>query len=364
MSSERHAKNFPDFFTTKGPIQTNVKPLYFGNNIYWMSSVASNTTEENPKQNYLRPYEDNEEGLIDCGDIEENYDIVLTKSGKFMTSFYVPSSLLSFIIGPKGSKLKSLQKNTNTVIKIPKLNETGDVKITGDTERKVASARTQISMIVFQRKDKLPVSHFVSIPMCSDSVEAKFKEFQENILRDPPRGVSRSIFQSPKKLHLTIITIKLVDEEEIEAAKQVFKKCYDEIILNLFMKNQTYNIVLQGLEIMNDDPSEVNVLYGNVHMSDKKQTEQFQEMADKIADYFYMAGLARKQYDRVKLHVTLMNTRYRNPEERNESFDAMDILKGYKDFYFGSVVFKKIHLSIRFTSGDNAYYEPALVLEI
>lgn len=366
MSHRRARKDFPDFFTTKGPISTNITPLRFGHNTYWMSTVANQDREERTSNTHLKPYEDNDEGMLDWDATEQNYDIVLTKSGKFMTSFYVASSLLSFIVGPKGSRLKTLQRTTNTLIKVPRPNEKGNVKITGDTERIVASARTQISLIITQRKQKLPVSHFVSIPMYSESIENNFNLFKEEILQNPARGVTESIFQTIKKVHLTISTLILVDDEEVNAAKEIFKNCHEEIVNNLFKKKEKekYTIVLQGLEIMNDDPSAVNVLYGNVHMTDKNQSEKLQEMSDKIADCFYKSGLTQRQNDRVKLHVTLINTRYRSSEEKRENFDATDILERYKDFYFGTAEFKNLHLSIRFTRGDNEYYEPALVLEI
>ncbi|CAH2000562.1 unnamed protein product [Acanthoscelides obtectus] len=355
-------ETLPDFFTTKGPIHTNVTPLKFGNSTYWMATITADAPASSQKPS-LKPYEDNEEGLIDCEDVEDTYDILLTKSGKFMTSFYVPSSLLAYIIGPKGSKLKSLQRNTNTLIKVPRVNEKGDVKVTGDTERSVASARTQISLIVMQRKDKVPFSHFVSIPVNSEGIKAKFMEFKDDILRDPPRGVTESIFQTPNKLHLTICTLTLLDEEEITAAKKILQNCYNEVITKLLQKNKTYRIIVEGIEIMNDDPSEVNVLYGKVHMSNEADTLKLQEVADRIADYYYKSGLARRQYDKVKLHATLMNTTFRNVEEKQEKIDASDILQKYATYHFGSSPFENIHLSIRFT-GRGDYYEPALVLDI
>lgn len=363
MYSETKAKDFPDFFTTKGPIYTQITPLQFGKNTYWMSTLGDETKDEK-SYNYLRPYDDNEEGLIDCMDIEENYDIVLTKTGKFMTSFYVPSTLLSFIIGPKGIKLKNLQRNTNTLIKVPKLNEKGEVKITGDTERKVASVRTQISMIISQRKEKLPISHFISIPLASESINNNFEKFKQEVLNDPPRGVTDSIFQNLNKLHLTISVLTLVDDEEINAAKQVLNQCYEEAISHLFPKNKKYSIILQGLEIMNDDPSEVNVLYGNIHMEDPKENENLQEMAEKIAEYYYKSSLAKRQYDRVKLHATLLNTSFRSPEEKKETFDTTNILKKYHNYYFGTAEFSSIHLSIRFTGGYSSYYETASIINI
>lgn len=364
MSTQTAHKCLPEFFSTKGPIHTTITPLDFGNSIYWMATVSEESKDLEDRPYQLKPYEDNEEGVLDCGDIDENYDIVLTKSGKFTTSFYVPNSLVPYIIGAKGIKLRNLQKTTNTLIKIPKMNEKGEVKITGDTERRVASARNQIAMIVMQRKDRLPISHFISIPMTSDEVTENLNKFREKILENPPTGVTPSLFQKPHKLHLTICTLTLVDDEEIAAAKKVLQTCYEEVICKEFPKNQQYQVVVQGVEIMNDDPSEVNVLYGKVHMKNPVQNERLQGISDTISEYFYRSGLAKKQYDRVKLHVTLMNTSFRNADEKQEKFDATDIVERYPNYRFGVVDFNSIHLSIRFTGGGDSYYESALVLDI
>ncbi|CAG9863365.1 unnamed protein product [Phyllotreta striolata] len=363
MNQENSRKDFPDFFSERGELPITVTPVHFGNSIYWMSSLVSKDVDNSVNNSHLKPYDDNDVDLVNCEDMDEHYDITLTKSGKFTTSFYVPSSLLAYIIGAKAVRLKNLERTTNTQIKVPKPNEKGNVTITGDTERKVASARTQISIIVTQRKDKLPISHFVSIPVSSNEIRMKLNEFKTVVLKDPSRGVAESLFQNPEKLHLTISTLTLVDEEEISTAKEVLQNCYKDCISKLFKKENRYRIHLKGLEIMNDDPSSVNVLYCNVFMDKNDENEKLQTISDTIAEYYSKSGLAKKQYDRVKLHVTLMNTSFRHPEERQESFDAVDILKKFKDFYFGSVDFQNIHLSIRFT-GKGKYYEAESIVNI
>ena len=62
---------------------------------------------------------------------------------------------------------------------------------------------------------------------------------------------------------------------------------------------------IKGLEIMNDDPSEVDVVYGRIHC------EPLQSMAEYIVNQFTDTGFMPRQFDRIKLHVTLMNTKFR-----------------------------------------------------
>lgn len=75
--------------------------------------------------------------------------------------------------------------------------------------------------------------------------------------------------------------------------------------------------------------------------------------------------MIRKQYDNVKLHVTVINSIFRKnlnletpfDNKVRESFDASYILEKYKKFYFGEADFESIQLSVRFSTGANKYYE-------
>ncbi|CAH0550622.1 unnamed protein product [Brassicogethes aeneus] len=359
------SRTFPDYFYSKESLPFNVTPLNVKNGTYYALSIHEDRkTQEIPQNNYLPPYEDNEEGMIDCMEVEDAYEIVQTKSGKFMTSFYVPGPMQAFIIGPKGKRLKSLEEKSRCQIKIPKINEKGDVKIMGNNERSVASARNQISMIVLNKREKMPATHFLSIPVMNSEIQQNFEKFKNEVLNLPPtRGVNESIFQNPKKLHLTITTFSLLDETEISEMIQSLKVCQNDIIYKLFPKNQKYNITVKGLEIMNDDPSEVHVLYGKVQLD---ETQKFQQLSNDIVHYFYRKGLIKKQYESVKLHVTLMNSIFNkeNENSKRNTFDATDILKNYDNYYFGRAVFDSVQLSVRFTSSENGFYESAFTVPI
>lgn len=88
-------------------------------------------------------------------------------------------ALLPVIVGPKGRKLRELQEMTQTLIKVPRAHEVGaPVKITGQSERAVASARNQISILVLKKREKLPSTHFISIPVDSDEIRNNFALFK------------------------------------------------------------------------------------------------------------------------------------------------------------------------------------------
>lgn len=144
---------------------------------------------------------------------------------------------------------------------------------------------------------------------------------------------------------------------------------------------------MEGIEIMNDDPTDVDVLYGKVHLNVPKYNTNFQKFANGISDNFakkgkhfwlkkikhiwtfWFLGMVKQQYENVKLHVTLMNSLFRqasseNAKSKRESFDASFILEKYKTFYFGEVNLSDVQLSVRFSTGDDRYYQAAAVIPL
>ena len=91
-------------------------------------------------------------------------------------------------------------------------------------------------------------------------------------------------------------------------------------------------------------------------------SDRLQALANKISEAFIDAGLAEQQYDRVKLHCTLMNTKFRKSAHEDEnrrtrkSFDASQILMKYQDFNFGNATVTDIHLSNRRSYSTDGYY--------
>ena len=121
---------------------------------------------------------------------------------------------------------------------------------------------------------------------------------------------------------------------------------------------------------MNDDPSEVDVIYGKI-----ANGEKVQKLADELVAKFAATGLMPRQFDRVKLHVTVINTLYRKGTDdmdqeqdlavqKRETLDARPILQCFGDFQFGSLSLKEIHLSQRRAgkrSKENYYFPSAIV---
>ncbi|KFQ20897.1 Activating signal cointegrator 1 complex subunit 1, partial [Mesitornis unicolor] len=191
-------------------------------------------------------------------------------------------------------------------------------------------------------------------------------------------GVSSSLFQNPAKLHLTLGTLVLLNEQEIQKACDLLQRCKEDFV-DRITGGKPLTVEVSGVEYMNDDPAMTDILYAKVHMKDG--SDRLQVIADQLVERFVASGLMLKEWDRVKLHATVMNTLFRKDpsgglvvaflfaaEERSntmtgksyfkerESFNGRNILKLFENFYFGEVQLDSVHLSQRFSSDASGYY--------
>ena len=164
-----------------------------------------------------------------------------------------------------------------------------------------------------------------------------------------------------------------MDNKEKNDAITVLEECNRKYIKPL-LNGKNLSVQLKGLEYMNDDPSSVDVLYIKVKTIDEK-LDLIQMISDHVVDSFDKSGLMKKQFERVKLHATVMNSlcrvdanydEYENEvsqqnargnKSSRESFDARNILKYFGDYDFGQHLINQLDISIRYTADKNGFYD-------
>ncbi|XP_048269152.1 activating signal cointegrator 1 complex subunit 1 isoform X1 [Bombus terrestris] len=314
----------------------------------------------------IPPYfEDNNYNLDDKDSEDEYYDtdieIVPYGSTRFKHTFRAPKAFFPYIIGAKHAVRKRLESETGTLIQIPKLGQDGDIVIIGSDHKRIITARRRINLLMEATRKKLEFTHFLSIPLNEGHIIMKFNMFKNEVLTNSgkkSRGVDETIFQTPSKLHLTIGLMTLLDETERNKAIEALNYCNEHIVRPAIEKYGQIPIHLQGIDIMQDDPSEAKVIYAKI----VNKTEVLQKIVDEIVDYYVKIGLIIKSKRQSnKLHLTLMNTTFQiNEEERNSkniiTFDAREILKAHENTTFGETILKQIHISQLHTIGSNGYY--------
>lgn len=129
--------------------------------------------------------------------------------------------------------------------------------------------------------------------------------FQDEILSNKNIQVDESAFISPQKVHQTVVPIALLDNEDRTKATECLQQCKVKIIDPFIARHPgKLKFKLQGLEILNDDPSAVSVLYARL------ENPEIQELCNQILQMFVKFDLTNSRQDQVKMHVTLINTRY------------------------------------------------------
>ncbi|KAK9888931.1 hypothetical protein WA026_001150 [Henosepilachna vigintioctopunctata] len=264
------------------------------------------------------------------------------------------------------SDVDVVKYRTNTSITYPKHGTEGILEILGISDESVQEAKAQIVSIIADIREQLSPLQFVSIPLYSSEIKHNFEEFKKNILAENHGGVEESIFVSSLKLHLTILVFTLLNEQEIQEALNTLRECKNLFLRNVDQRKNPIKMKVQGLNCMNSNLSKVNVLYAEPYLTDDSECEKdLQEIANAISNLFYEKGFAKENRENVKLHMTLMNTKYRKPKKKDnpsrrwikrETFDATQIMEKYKDFYFGEAMFNNIHLSLMSCEGEDGYY--------
>ncbi|XP_031829837.1 activating signal cointegrator 1 complex subunit 1 [Nomia melanderi] len=340
--------------------------------LIWVEDRCYRFLGKGDSNEYVSPYmEDNN---LDIEDEEEfnDSDIEITpyQSRKYKHTFHVAKSFFPFIIGSKHSVRKRLEIETRTTIQIPKMGQDGDVVIIGCDRKGIVTARRRIDLLIAVTRKRQHSTHFLSIPLNEGHIIMKFNMFKNSVLTNlgkVSKGIDERIFQTPSKLHLTIGILKLFDDVEREQAIKALDYCKEHIIKPAIKKYGQIPICLQGIEIMNDDPTETRILYAKVIDANNA----LQEICDKMVNYYANIGLLEQERENVKLHVTLMNSKFKlidkedtGENETIKTFDVSDILKAHENTSFGETVLKQIHISQRHTISSNGYYQATAKLNL
>ncbi|XP_068621415.1 activating signal cointegrator 1 complex subunit 1 [Battus philenor] len=350
--------------------------------LLWIEGRCYRLNDSNTEVSALQEHDlyENETVFKDLGDddSDDNFEVTEIASDRYCTSLHVSKHYIGSIIGKKGIMKSRIERDTRTNIKIPKQAESGDITILGPSITNIKAARRRINIIVMSLRMKQKSTHFISIPLNESVIMNNFECFKQKVLHQfSSKGVEESLFIRANKLHITIGVMCLMDNEERIQASKLLAEANEKILKPLFSNHFPLRVRVKGLSYMNDDPKNIDVLYGCVEDEDSS-TGIIQKVADVLVDYFNKAGfMDNKEYyrDNVKLHVTLMNSKYRdksytdnevasNKRNVRQTFDGTDILNQFAEYDFGVTEIKTIHLSQRKSTGADGYYQPTFVVPL
>eukprot|EP01064_Diplonema_japonicum_P018375 TRINITY_DN27060_c0_g1_i1.p1 TRINITY_DN27060_c0_g1~~TRINITY_DN27060_c0_g1_i1.p1 ORF type:complete len:414 (+),score=104.24 TRINITY_DN27060_c0_g1_i1:44-1243(+) len=279
-----------------------------------------------------------------------------------------------FIIGSKAATLQQLEKDTGASIKVPKTKkeEADGVVVRGLNEQAVVDCKHRIDYIVEKSREKLPFTHFVGIPLDMGSlvprVDKLLKTIKENFCNEKTR-LHHSVVQRPEKLHLTLLVLRLHNDEDIKKAAQVLKEAEADIT-RIF--NSEDRISVKGINCMNDDTSTVNVAYLEV-VKDVVQ-QKILELLEALSQRYILAGLctSRDIEGNRLLHATILNSKWRKVDavaddsdsdedlrtKKTERipFDITGLLEEHENIDMGSHKLMRLEVSTMQDRGETGYY--------
>eukprot|EP00754_Rhynchopus_humris_P051170 Rhum_TRINITY_DN9380_c0_g1::Rhum_TRINITY_DN9380_c0_g1_i1::g.33170::m.33170/K18666/ASCC1; activating signal cointegrator complex subunit 1 len=228
-----------------------------------------------------------------------------------------------FIIGVKAANLQTLEKDTGCSISVPKTKreeqETG-ITVRGLSEQSVLDAKVRLEFIVERNRDRLPYTHFVSVPLDMASLQPKAAAFLDTLRAEHCTEASRlekEMVQRPEKLHLTLLMLRLHNDADVAKAGACLRRC-EGALRTLYTAQD--KLTLRGVDCMNDDPTTVNVAY--LCVDDDEGKQKLLDAADSVAKEFILDGLATsKEAEGGRLlHATIINSKWRR--ERTEEEEA------------------------------------------
>ncbi|RWS09730.1 activating signal cointegrator 1 complex subunit 1-like protein [Dinothrombium tinctorium] len=303
-----------------------------------------------------------------CEDNDDNCDLNIErlKDSRLLLTVEVPKCFRGLIFGSKGQTKNRITSNTNTNIEIPRENQDGPLRIYGSSERDLRAARKRILDLIDSARQKTEFTHFIAITCENGDVKEKFIAFKNEVLSHcaTSNGICDQLFQHPNRLHLTFGILVLLDERERKEAESLLQRVVREFAYN----EDKVKMRFQGLEYMNDDPAEVDVLYAKM-----KQVEgcvDIQKLADNVVKEFSKIKLMKNvKSESVKFHLTLMNSKFKSRVEnwneentsttkyRRETFDARQVIREFGDYYFGECTVNDIAILRHDAYDDNGCYK-------
>ncbi|CAM6034156.1 unnamed protein product [Sphagnum compactum] len=275
-------------------------------------------------------------------------------------SVQVDEALMGFIIGKGASTKKQIEADTGAELCVPRRDEAkshNPVVVRGPSQEAVDAAVLQIKQILEEtiQSPRLQYSHFISIPLASNlTLVERVKSFCESVLTSADassdgegfqlevtsshdqfthligqeyplhRGVDESIFVKPATFHLTLLMLKLWNEERVCMAQDCLQRVMPDI--HKALKGHPLAVKLAGVECMQGNLQKAHVLYARVEADE--QASCLLQICNVLTGAFVESGLVlqKDQEHSLKLHATLMNTTQRREVVRHSEGEFLLML--------------------------------------
>jgi len=262
------------------------------------------------------------------------------------------------IIGKKGATKRRIMRETGVKeVIVPDSEIDEDITVKGYDEEGLQQARDLIFKLIeeVQSKEANKPTHFLSIPLMDPDFMSKVEGLYE-VWYDSStdKDFLASIIMPPKCLHLTIATMCLRNDSEVQKAIDLMRSLSSQVYDML--NTHSALLKIKGLAIMKGTIKNARVVYAEVQKEQSYQT--IMEVSQFLIDRFRKAGiLIRESEDKeILFHATLLNTKYYKNKLKN-TYDATKIFEQHGNTNFGNVLLRNISLCVMGTKNAETGYK-------
>lgn len=242
------------------------------NTIYRKNPTGTSNSLEVPVGHLTEDYEANEQSadkeFVSDQTCHFVGDIRAMHSG-YEADFFVPPVFYPIIIGSDHAKQRKLESEFSCRLHFGGFQSAdGQIKISAKLEGCVRGVARRIAWIVSEARSKMKPTHFVCLPVIDNNIKEKYLAFKnelselaENNVEGAFRGIGSDLFVSEHKLHFTLATLFLADQREVRLASQLLASFMDATDEGRAFNRSPLFLTIRGVDIMNDDPRSVKVLY-------------------------------------------------------------------------------------------------------
>jgi len=311
-------------------------------------------------------------------EVDEELDEQMTYEGdEYVLELPIAAVYHKFIVGTRARNKQKLEMESGARIVVPHRDDLRDVIwLRARQKQQIYSCKAQIELLCEREESKLEYTHFLSVPLAYDAkLRQLCDQFREDVVLQRYDGIDASIFMPSKRMHFTVCMLKLHSHASVDEMKEALKDLSARISATAdYSRPQTAH--LRGLHIMTDDPTNVSVVFTTDRS--KELQNRMNSMADMVFDVLRARGLVSQSnlmsqrllssdgaHAEVKLHATLMNTKYsrsnrqdgwRGGGDEREFIDASVLMERFGQVDFGEVKLREIQLSCLDQMGDDGYY--------
>jgi hypothetical protein len=269
--------------------------------------------------------------------------------------------LFRFVRGTHGARQRRIEGESGARLRIPGRTAAAPpggacVSARAATREAAAAAAAAVAAAVACAVGSRAVeySHFFSLPLATPEVAARAEAFRAAALADPDAvagGLAAQAFTPARHLHLTLGMLKLYTADARRRAAAALESLAPAAAA--LAAAGPLRVRLRGLRVLRGTPdgAAAHVLYSTVEDAEPGSgaAARVQALADAAQAAAVEAGLAPAGAPPVRLHATLINTRYGAAAPGGRcAIDARALVQRFgEELDLGMVTIGELHLSRR-----------------